>query len=62
MYQWPQSTTPISSKTYTVAADNKRIETTQNGRYWKYTISGSTTTGWNMGKWFEEKQLSGDGA
>jgi len=62
MYQWPQSTTPISSKTYTVAADNKRIETTQNGRYWKYTISGSTTTGWNMGKWFEEKQQSGDGA
>jgi len=62
MYQWPQSTTPISSKTYTVTADNKRIETTQNGRYWKYTISGSTTTGWNMGKWFEEKQLSGDGA
>lgn len=62
MYQWPQSTALTSTKTYTVSADNKRVEVTQQGRFWKYTISGSVVGGfWNMGNWAEEKQESGDG-
>lgn len=61
-YQWPNSTTPQSSQTYTVNVGDGRQKFSQDGRFWQYTISGSVLgQSWRMGQWGEEKKTGGDG-
>lgn len=61
-YQWPQSTDTVTTKSYTISPTEKRVEITQNARYWTYTITGSDLgQDWRMGDWAEEIQKSGDG-
>ncbi len=61
-FQWPQEL-PINSQDYVVPVGQGRFNFGMNGRFWQYTISGSALGQfWRMGKWGEEKQISGDGA
>lgn len=53
-YLFPQSTNTTYSVQYTVTPTTERITTTLNGRYWKYTFSGSELgQAWQMGEWQE---------
>lgn len=62
-FQWPNDTVARSTQAYTVNVGEGRVNFGQEGRFWQYTISGSTLgQSWRMGKWSEEKQTSGDGA
>ncbi len=62
-FQWPNDTLSRSTQTYSVAIGDGRTNFGQTGRFWQYTISGSVLgQTWRMGKWGEEKQISGDGA
>lgn len=61
-FRWPNSPTPINSKTVTVSPNSDRQEVTLNGRFWQYVISGDVLgQKWRMGRWGEEKQMGGDG-
>lgn len=61
-YQWPQSNVPIQTYSCTVTPTQPRVEVGKNGRFRKYTFSGSSLGQyWQMGKWGEETQASGDG-
>ena len=57
-YTYPQSSTK-QSKSYTINSSSERVATEQNGRYWKYDITGSVI-GQNIqfGNWFDEIQIS----
>jgi hypothetical protein len=62
-YQWPQSPVAIDTQTFTVGPNSGRQAVNVNGRYWTYTIEGSSLgQAFGLGGWMEEIQQSGDGA
>ena len=62
-YQWPQSTTPIKTLSFTVDPTSGRQAVNLDCRYWTYTIEGdSLGQSFGLGGWQEEIQQAGDGA
>ncbi len=62
MQQWPNSSVIRQTATYPITPNQGRQETTLEGRFWNYTVSGSVLgQTYHGGKWGEERQLSGDG-
>lgn len=56
-YLAPQSIRPMYSVPYTVSPDRETFEQTNNGRFYKISITGSELGQiWEMGTWFEEVQ------
>jgi hypothetical protein len=56
-YLFPQSTNTTYNTTYSITPTTERVTTLLNGRFWKYTFSGSELgQTWNMGNWQEYVQ------
>jgi hypothetical protein len=56
-YLFPQSPNKTYNKTYDITPTTERVTTLLNGRFWKYTWSGSELNQtWRMGEWQEYVQ------
>lgn len=56
-FLYPQSTVSVYTNPYIVTGTTEFIETTNNGRFYEFTWSGSELgQDWRMGQWFEELQ------
>lgn len=61
-FQWPNDTVMRTSQDYDAPIGEGRVNFGQQGRFWRYTISGEALgQTWRMGRWAEEKQKAGDG-
>lgn len=57
-YLFPQSLATTYNTSYTIEPTTERVTTMLNGRFWKYTFSGSEIgQEWQMGKWQEYLQM-----